>query len=116
MKPLGSKVTRHLVFATTTCLVSSCAIHDGGGGEGVLVRQHESVSIVERVVILDSVEATSAMVKVGSSAKLHELPLGHHVPVDFKRGLVLVEADPAGRSARISGFRITRTLNPYQPF
>jgi hypothetical protein len=108
--------SRCLGLAAFSCLASSCAIYDGGGGDGEQIRQGESVKVVERQVTLVSVEASSAKVKVDSSSKLHELPLGQYVPVDFNRGLVLNKTEPAKRTAWITGFRITRTLNPYQPF
>ena len=109
-------VSRALALAATASIFSSCAIYDGGGGRGVLMKVGESAEIVERRITLVSVDASCAKVKIDSSQRLHKLTLGHYEPIDFSRGLVVHETDTAGQNARITGFRISRTLNPYQPF
>lgn len=97
-------------------LAPSCAIYDGGGGQGIRMRVGESAEIVERNVSLISVDESLARVRIGSGRKIRELTLGHCEPVDYTRGLVVNATDTKGQSARISGFRITRTLDPFQPF
>lgn len=112
----GSIVSKVIAFIAITSCATSCSIYDGGGGEGVLIKVGDSATIVERQVILVAVDPSSAKVTIGSSRKIHELTLGHFEPVDFSRGLVLHDSNPDRQTARITGFRITRTLNPYQPF
>ncbi len=112
----GSIVSKAIAFIAITSGASSCSIYDGGGGEGVLIKVGESAAIVERQVTLVAVDPSFAKVRIDSSCKIHELTLGHFEPVDFSRGLVLHESNPGRQTARITGFRITRTLNPYQPF
>ena len=82
----------------------------------MLIKVGDSATIVERQVTLVAVDPSSAKVKIGSSRRIHELTLGHSEPVDFSRGLVVHETDPDKETARITGFRITRTLNPNPPF
>ena len=116
MKPHGPVARLCLALVALPILGSSCAIYDGGGGPGEQIRKGGSAEVVERQVTLLNVQESQAQVKVGRSTKTHNLPKGHYVPVDLGRGLVLVSTDTASQTARITGFRITRTLNPYQPF
>lgn len=115
MRFSGNMVSRSLAFAAMASFATSCSIYDGGG-EGVRLKVGESATIVERQVTLVAVDPSSAKVKIGSSRRIHELTLGHSEPVDFSRGLVVHETDPGKETARITGFRITRTLNPNPPF
>lgn len=105
-----------LALAASILLSPSCAIYDGGGGAGTELRVGESAEIVERKVTLLSLGENTAKVRIGSSWRTRELTEGRYEPMDFSRGLVLVEIDGKRQTARINGFHITRTLNPYQPF
>lgn len=115
MRFAGNMVSRSLASAAMASFSTSCSIYDGGG-EGVRLKVGESATIVERRVTLVAVDSSSAEVQIGSSRRIHELTLGHCEPLDFSRGLVVHETNPDKETARITGFRITRTLNPNPPF